>query len=110
MESMGCKDAKKTFFVKTAMYKVNFFFVPDLSEKSLVFTLEKENCASKAFTIYFFFQGNVVAVKKIDKSKFNLNRNLLIELKKVRNYVSMLDARHTFYLIIQKLKINQKLS
>ena len=29
------------------------------------------------------FQGTIVAVKKIDKSKFNLNRDLLIELKTV---------------------------
>ena len=30
-----------------------------------------------------YFQGTIVAVKKIDKSKFNLNRDLLIELKTV---------------------------
>ena len=30
-----------------------------------------------------FFQGTVVAVKKIDGSKFNINRKLLIDLKTV---------------------------
>ena len=32
---------------------------------------------------WFFFQGTVVAVKKIDGSKFNINRKLLIDLKTV---------------------------
>jgi hypothetical protein len=34
----------------------------------------------------FIFQGTVVAVKKIDKSRFNLTRSLLIELKTVSNF------------------------
>ena len=36
-----------------------------------------------SFHLLCAFQGTVVAVKKIDESKFNINRKLLIDLKTV---------------------------
>ena len=42
-----------------------------------------EDKKGQIFVNTIIYKGNLVAYKKISKSNFNINRNLLIELKRV---------------------------
>lgn len=66
MESMGCKDAKKTFFVKTAMYKVNFFFFfcSGSVGKKFSFHFGKRKLCFKSIYHLFFFPGQCCCSQK----------------------------------------------
>ena len=70
LDSMAAAK-KGQVFVSTAIYKVWYL-------QRTSFFLNNSNLT------LFYFQGNLVAYKKLSKSKFfNINRNLLIELKRV---------------------------
>lgn len=43
-----------------------------------------EDLRGQIFTVLGTYEGNLVAVKNIQKAKVNLDRNVLLELKEVR--------------------------